>query len=129
MLSRVDPIPLTQRKRTRERLIGTLSVKVIKATRVLHPMPLKVLNLISQPSNREVSPSRTRLLVQKNLVLIVEFMVIIPMSFLFYRRCGKYGKLKQHLEDHIPPLLLLLLLHLNPPCLPILSLYVATKPT
>jgi len=63
VLNKVDAIPLTPRKGTRGRVIGTSRSKVIKATRVLHLMPLRVLNLISQPSNREVIPRRTRIFI------------------------------------------------------------------
>jgi len=63
MLNRVDPIPLTPRKGTKRRLIETNNLKVIKATRVLHPMRLRILNLILQPSNRVVKLSKKRVFV------------------------------------------------------------------
>lgn len=53
---------------------------VIKETKVLHPMHLRVLSLISQPNNGVVGPSKTRVFAQKNLMLVVAYTVIIIMS-------------------------------------------------
>jgi len=94
ILNKADLIPLTPRKGIRGRVIGTNSLKVIKATRVLNPMPFGVLHVILQPRNRMVNPSKTRVFVRTNLVLVAACMAIILMSVLFYLKCVKYGKLK-----------------------------------
>ena len=80
------------------------------------------MHLTQQPSNRALSPSRTGLFAQTNLVLVPVSMVTIPTIVLFYLICDRCGKLKQHLEDNKPPLWFLPMLPLsNQFCLPILS--------
>ena len=88
---------------------------------IQEPIP-KGIHLRLLTSNMELSPSRTGLFARTNLVLFVVSMVTILMIVLFYLRCDRCGKLKQHPEDSKPPLRFLPMLPLsNYICLPILS--------
>lgn len=101
MIIRALTIHLILGEGIRGRVSRTNNLKVIEATKVDNLIPIRVTNLIPQPTNKADNPRRTRLLELVNRVLIAGPFSIIHMNVPFYVRCIRKGKIKHLLLEDL----------------------------